>query len=220
VKQHLFLSDLIHFLEQQNIILNDTQTQQLELYHSGLTKYADQMNLISTRDKSFIIEHHFLPSFYYYHYLSMDENFSDKHILDLGTGAGFPGIIIAISSLNNRITLIDSSRKKTLFLRNLVSRLELDIEIICERIENISSSFFKKYDIIVARAVASLSVLSNWCMPFLKTDGYLLTLKGENYKDELDRNLDIELNRLNPNPVWYNFSNYLRNKCMIKVCNH
>lgn len=219
VKQHLLLHDLIQFLKTQNISLNATQIQQLEQYHSELKIFAEKMNLISTRDRAFIIERHFLPSFYYFHYIQNDKNLLNKRILDFGTGAGFPGIILAISFPGSEITLIDSSRKKTLFLKNIISTIDLKTHIICERIENMKNSFFNKYDIIVARAVSSIPVLYNWTLPYLKRDGYLLTLKGDNYKQELDKKGDIKLVELIPDQNWCDFSDYLLNKRMIKIFN-
>jgi 16S rRNA (guanine527-N7)-methyltransferase len=220
VKQHLLLHDLIHFLKTQNITLSPTQVQQLELYHTELQIFTDKMNLISARDKAFIIEHHFLPSFYYSHYLKNDNDLLNKHILDLGTGAGFPGIILAITFPYTDITLIDSSRKKTLFLKNLVSKTNLNVNVICDRIENLTNTFFNKYDIIVARAVSSIPVLCNWALPYLQRDGYLLTLKGDNYKQELGKKKDIKLIELMPDQDWCDFSGYLHNKRMIKIFNN
>ncbi len=220
VKQRLLLSDLIQFLNTQNILLDGIQIQQLELYYSELRISSDKMNLISSNDKEYIIERHFLPSFYYLYYMLNENGLTNKHILDLGTGAGFPGIILAIALSGEKITLIDSSRKKTLFLRNLTSKLNLKVDIICERIENLPNSLFNSFDIIVARAVANIPVLHNWCMPFLKKDGYLLTLKGVNYKEELNDNLSINLNELPPCHSWYKFSDYLSNKRMIKIFNN
>lgn len=220
VKQPLLLSDLIQFLNTQNIHLDGIQIQQIELYYSELRISSNKMNLISSNDKGYIIERHFLPSFYYLYYMQNENKLVNKHILDLGTGAGFPGIILAIALSSAKITLIDSSRKKTLFLRNLMSKLNLKAEIICERIENLHNSSFNCFDIVVARAVATIPVLHNWCMPFLKKNGYLLTLKGDNYKEELIDNLYIILNELPPCRSWYKFSDYLINKRMIKIFNH
>jgi 16S rRNA (guanine527-N7)-methyltransferase len=219
VKQPLLLSDLIQFLNKQNIHLDGIQIQQLELYYSELRISADKINLISSNDKEYIIERHFLPSFYFLYYMQIENNLLNKHILDLGTGAGFPGIILAIVLSSAKITLIDSSRKKTLFLKKLISKLNLKVDIICERIENLPNSSFNSFDIIVARAVASIPILFNWCIPFLKKNGYMLTLKGDNYKKELNNNLNINLNELQPYYSWYNFSDYLINKRMVKISN-
>ena len=73
VKQYLLLHDLVRFLKTQNISLASIQLQQLESYYTELESFASKMNLVSARDKSFIIEHHFLPSFYYYHYLQYED---------------------------------------------------------------------------------------------------------------------------------------------------
>ena len=220
VKQHLLLHDLVQFLKTQNIHLNTTQVRQLNTYHSMLISSTNRMNLISSGDKQFILERHFLTSFYYLYYLMQESKALNKRILDLGTGAGLPGIILGIALRDAKITLIDSSRKKTLFLKNLITKLDLDTEIICERIENFNIAPFRKFDIILARAVASIPALYNWCGPLLNRDGYLLTLKGDNYKEELNTKLNIKLKELIPNPSWCDFSNYLINKRMIKILNN
>lgn len=219
VKQYLLLHDLVRFLKTQNISLASIQLQQLESYYTELESFASKMNLVSARDKSFIIEHHFLPSFYYYHYLQYEEALSTKRILDLGTGAGFPGVVLAIADSKIKITLIDSSRKKTLFLRNLKTKLNLQTEIICDRVENLAYSSLDKYDIIVARAVADIPVLYNWSVSYLKKDGYLMTLKGNDYMTEMDPKKNIKIIELRPNPTWCIFSEYLANKRMIKIVN-
>jgi len=220
VKQNHLLHNLIHFLKTQNIILNDIQIQQLELYRSEIKMFADKMNLISSRDKGFLIEHHFLPSFYYLYYMQKDSQLSNKQILDIGTGAGLPGIILSIALPDSKIVLIDSSRKKTLFLKMLVSKLNLRADVICERIENLDTGPLTGFDIIVARAVASIPVLHDWCRPFLGRSSYLLTLKGDNYKEELNNRFDIKFYELVPSRSWCDFSNYLFKKCMIKIFNN
>ena len=217
VKQDLPLPELIQFLKSQNILLNSYQINQLEDYYAELIVWSTKMNLISCGDKKYIIERHILPSFYYLNYLSKESGELNNQILDFGAGAGLPGIILAIALPDKEITLLDSSRKKTLFLKNLAGKLKLKVNIVCERIENINNTHFTKFDIIVARAVASIPVLVDWCLPLLRDDGQLLTVKGDNYQNELSEDMNINLTELLPNPAWIHFSDYLMNKRMIKI---
>lgn len=218
VKHDLLLSDLINFLDNQNIHLDSKQKQQLQSYYSELKLYADKMNLISTRDKDHIIERHFLPGFYYVMYILEIYGLSTKIILDFGTGAGFPGMILAIALPDTKIVLIDSSRKKTLFLKNLSGKLDLkNVQIICDRLENLHKSIAKDVNIIVARAVASIPVLVDRCSFFLNEGCSLLTLKGENYMEEVREDLNVKIYELDPARTWTTFSQYLLNKRMIKI---
>ena len=217
VKPNLSLDALIQFLKHQNIHLSTRQNNQLHIFHSEILIWSEKMNLISSGDKRFLIERHFLPSFYYLHFILNDIQLFGNNILDFGTGAGFPGVILAIGLPNIKITLLDSSRKKTLFLKNLLNRLGIKFEIICDRIEDIQMEYRSYFDLIVARAVASVSILAEKCIPLLKKEGSILTLKGIDYTDELsnDRNLSYcELVTVNS---WITFSNYLYNKRMIKI---
>ena len=221
VKHDLSLSNLIQFLNNQNILLSSRQVQQLQAYHLELRIYTDRINLISSNDKNHIIERHFLPSFYYLLYLIKNNDLLNKTILDFGTGAGLPGIILAVALPDTKITLLDSSRKKTLFLKNITKKIDLNnVEIICDRIENITKSAFHEVDIIVARAVASIPVLVKRCLPFLNAGCEILTLKGENYNQELKKNLNMIISELIPETAWIEFSDNLDNKRMIKIFNN
>lgn len=218
VKQDLPLSNLIQFLNTQNIFLSSRQVQQLHAYYLEFRIYADRINLISSNDKNHIIERHFLPSFYYLPYLIKNNDLLNKTILDFGTGAGLPGIILAVALPNTKIILLDSSRKKTLFLKNITKKIDFDnVEIVCDRIENIHKSVSNEVDIIVARAVASIPVLVKRCLPFLNAGCEILTLKGENYNEELKKNFNMIISELIPDTAWIKFSDHLVNKRMIKI---
>ncbi|MEJ2052616.1 MAG: 16S rRNA (guanine(527)-N(7))-methyltransferase RsmG [Calditrichaceae bacterium] len=218
MKQDISLPDFYQFLNKQNIVLNALQKEQLNLFHKELLHWMPKLNLISSGDNQHIIERHFLPGFYYVYYLYNLLGYPGCKILDLGTGAGFPGVILAIIFNNHSVTLLDSSRKKTLFLKNVIEKLRLNINVICERAEKLHDRSEFKYDVIVARAVAAIPLLIKWAAPLLDKDGYVLTLKGSNYDDEFDNSkINFKVNELQPGRDWVNFSKFLSNKRMIRI---
>lgn len=217
MEQILSLPELIDFLQTQNIKLDSRQTEQLEIYYKELFKWSSRINLISSGDKKFLVERHFIPSFYYAYYLSPLNQNVNTTILDLGSGAGFPGIILAILKNDGSVTLLDSSRKKALFLKQVAEKLNLRINIECERVETLSEAQEQKYNIIVARAVASIPQLFEWCKPLLDTAGFLMTLKGENYRQEIKPAFKMDLTPLDPSPEWIKLSKHLSNKRMIRI---
>jgi len=110
------------------------------------------------------------------------------NILDLGTGGGFPGIVIAIHHPEAKLTLIDSIQKKVNVVKDIVKRLELkNAEVICIRAEDLAknSEYVKKFDYVVARSVAVLQDLCKWSKDLLKTGGKLITVKGGNIDGEI-----------------------------------
>jgi 16S rRNA (guanine527-N7)-methyltransferase len=143
----------------------------------------------------------------------------DSKMLDFGTGAGFPGIILSIYFESNQMALLDSSRKKSLFLKQLISKLDLNAEVICERIENLTTHSDKKFDIIVARAVAPTTKLVSLSFPLLENNGALYTHKGLNYKDEIQNDISktVKLSKLKNIKTWMEFSPFLKNKIMLKL---
>jgi 16S rRNA (guanine527-N7)-methyltransferase len=108
-----------------------------------------------------------------------------NNLIDIGTGAGFPGVVIKIMQPHINVTLLDSNNKKTTFLKELVKVLELDdVNIVNDRAENFVKQNRQSYDISIARAVSELRVISELCLPLTKVGGYFIALKG-NYADEI-----------------------------------
>ncbi len=107
-------------------------------------------------------------------------------LIDVGTGAGFPGVVLKIFYPNLEVTLLDSNNKKTTFLTNLVQKLKLtDIDIVNDRSEDYAKNNLDKYDLVTARAVTHLKALSELCLPLIKVNGYFIPLKG-NAKEEIE----------------------------------
>jgi 16S rRNA (guanine527-N7)-methyltransferase len=108
-------------------------------------------------------------------------------LADIGTGAGFPGLVLKIVYPNLKVTLIEPIGKRCKFLQSVIDRLELkDIYVVNERAEDAVKKYRESFDIVTARAVASLNILSEICVPFVKINGLFIALKGSSYQEEID----------------------------------
>ena len=146
------------------------------IYHALLLKWQKKINLISNTTLDQIYTRHFLDSAQ----ISSFINNKESSIADFGSGAGFPGVVLAILGFNN-ITLIERDQKKAVFLRNVLRELNLDINVFEGDIINYSG----KLDIVLSRALASLDSLLKLSYPVLKPDGFALFLKGKSYNLEI-----------------------------------
>ena len=166
-----------------NINLTENQIEKFYKYMELLLEWNKKINLTAITDEDEIILKHFIDSLTVLKYI----NENDK-IIDVGTGAGFPGIPIAIMMPNVKITLLDSLNKRINFLNEVIRELDLkNIETIHSRSEDCGKDilFREKYDIALARAVANLSTLSEYLLPFIKIDGKMICMKGSEIEEEL-----------------------------------
>jgi 16S rRNA (guanine527-N7)-methyltransferase len=214
VKRQFNLEKLFLFLDSQSIVLSNHQQDQFNRYEELLKVWSKKQNLVSKRDISHLIEHHFLPSALFSYYLP--ETFTGK-LLDIGSGAGFPGVILKILRPKVSLTLLDSSYKKVLFLEEVCERLALDCQIICQRSEKHDLQTSEKYPILVSRGVARLEILWNISGHLIKPGGFLYALKGGNFQQEIDELSDktIKVKVIAPEAEWLKTTNYLDNKYMI-----
>ena len=153
-------------------------------YHALLLKWNSKANLLSKKDEARILERHFLESATLSHSFSGGES-----VLDLGCGAGFPGVPLKIMLPELSLTLLDSKRRKGLFLNNLVEELNLtQTTVVCDRAELAAGqpALRKAIDVVVCRAVARLCELIGLSSPFLKPDGSLLAIKGSAFESEIE----------------------------------
>ncbi len=167
------------------LALPEATAEAFRLYHEALLSWNQRVNLISKQDEGRVVERHFVESAA----LSRLEPLAHaRHVLDLGTGAGFPGLPIRLVQPHIRLTLLDSRRIKTLFLTNLVRKLELEgVEVVCARAEELAKEESRRarYDVVVTRAVAALPRLWEWSVPLLSQGGHLVAVKGADFESEL-----------------------------------
>jgi len=215
VKQFDELSNLNTFLKTESIILSEQQIVKLKIYLTKLIQFAAKHRIISINDIDNIVSRHFLSSFYFVKNIKDIIKESDE-ILDLGSGAGFPGIILSIY-FPNKVTMVDSNRKKSLFLSRIQKDLSLNCKVINERIEIFVSKSNRQFNLITARALASISELIDLTSPLLNKSA-LHTIKGLNFREELSGNetgyLIVEHTVTD---IWKEFSNYFSNKVYIII---
>lgn len=167
-------------LEKININLTEEELNQFETYASFLIEYNTHTNLTAIKDKESIYLKHFFDSLKLNNYLK-----DNTLVLDIGTGAGFPSLPLAIINPNIKFTLLDSNNKKIKFIAELNKKLNLNnIELINDRAENYVKKNIEKFDIVTSRAVADLRILLELSLPALKIKGLFLPLKS-NITEEL-----------------------------------
>jgi len=169
------------------IELNGIQIEQFLIYMAELKKWNEKTNLTAIVDDEKIVSDHFLDSL---SCLLSERIGSFSKVVDLGAGAGFPGIPLKLALPSLRLTLIDSSKRKTAFLEHLVKKLDLaEVEVIAKRVEDAArmAEYREQSDIAVARAVSALPVIIEYGLPFLKIRGKLIAQKGRKDAEELNR---------------------------------
>ena len=151
----------------------------LDIYADFLVEYNEKVNLTAITDASEILKKHFIDSIVLSQHVDIPENSS---IIDVGTGAGFPSVPLKLFRPDIKLTLLDSLNKRVEFLRQLCEKLDIDAEFIHGRAEDFSKlpEYREKYDFSCARAVANLSLLSEFCIPFVKVGGSFISMKGPN----------------------------------------
>ena len=160
------------------------QDKQFEDYMELIIEWNKKINLTAITDRDEIIIKHFVDSLTINKYI--DKN---SKLIDIGTGAGFPGIPLKIYNPSLDVTLLDSLNKRIIFLNTVIEKLELnDIKAIHGRAEEIAriSNYREKYDVVTSRAVSKLSTLMEYMLPFAKVGGICICMKGPNITEELD----------------------------------
>lgn len=181
--------DFTKFRNSMNSIgieLTDSQLNAFETYYDMLIDRNKVMNLTAITEFDEVMDKHFLDSVYLFRSIKLE---ADYKLIDIGTGAGFPGIPLKIVFPEIKITLLDSLNKRVGFLNDVIAELNLnDIEAIHGRAEDIArdKAYRASYDIAVSRAVANLSTLSEYCLPFVKIGGKFVSYKSGDCADEVD----------------------------------
>ena len=166
--------------------LSDKQIAQFNLYYELLTAKNKVMNLTAITEYNDVVRKHFIDSMMISRVLDMKKINS---LCDVGTGAGFPGIPLKIVYPHIQLTLVDSVGKRVNFLSEVVEKLGLeDVETIHSRTEDLAHNqkYREKYDMVTARAVASMNVLAEYCIPYAKIGGYFAAYKSGNIEEEIE----------------------------------
>lgn len=172
--------------EHFDIELTTQQVQHFERYQQLMDEWGKQMNLTTIKDRDEVIIRHFLDSLSPVDVISFDDG---DRLIDVGTGAGFPGLALAIAFPNMDVTLLDSVQKKLKFLQAVIDDLQLsNVSILHMRAEDAGNhpDHREQYDIVTARAVALLPVLLEYTMPLVKVGGFMVAMKGESAQREVD----------------------------------
>jgi 16S rRNA (guanine527-N7)-methyltransferase len=172
-------------LAEQGIELSSRQIDQFAVYCRELREWNERMNLTAITEREEVYFKHFYDSLT----LSAAVPFSAVHTMaDIGSGAGFPGIPLKIVFPHISLTIIDSLQKRIRFLQHLTDALGLrEVRLLHGRAEDLGkmAEHREQYDIAAARAVARLNVLNELCLPFVRTDGFFLAMKGSDLQDEI-----------------------------------
>lgn len=164
-------------INQLGITLTKHQEEQLEMYYQLLVHYNQHMNLTGITEKDMVYLKHFYDSLTLEKAIHLEKV---NTLCDIGTGAGFPGLILKIVFPNLKITLIDSLNKRVEFLKVVIQKLELEnIEAIHMRAEEFAKSHREEFDVVTSRAVANLSILSELSLPLVRDGGYFIPMKAK-----------------------------------------
>lgn len=186
------LNNFVEELKKINININDDQLAQLEKYYEMLVEYNKVMNLTGITEKKEVYLKHFYDSLTIVKAIDLN-NFNT--LCDVGTGAGFPGLVLKIVFPHLKITLIDSLNKRINFLQDVIDELKLkNIEALHYRAEEYALNNREKFDIVTARAVANTNLLLEYAMPIVKVGGYFVPLKAKLDNEPNYEHAEKELN--------------------------
>lgn len=180
------IKDYVEQITEGQVLLTDVQLAQFEQYYDGLIEKNKVMNLTAITEREDVILKHFIDSLALAGYVKLWEK--EYKIIDVGTGAGFPGIPLKIAFPNLQVTLFDSLNKRIKFLQEMIDTLKLkEITAVHGRAEEGArdKNMREKYDFAVSRAVANMAVLSEYCIPFVKVGGYFIPYKTGTVEEEI-----------------------------------
>lgn len=173
------------FAEKSGFHLKKEQIEKLDLYAEMLLEWNEKINLTAITDSEGIAIKHFYDSLTPLWYLNIPKN---ARVIDVGTGAGFPSIPMAIVRPDLRFTLLDSLNKRLNFLNEVCTRLDIKAELVHMRAEDAAqkAEYRESFDVAVSRAVAALPVLCEYCIPFVRKNGMFIAMKGSKAEEELE----------------------------------
>lgn len=182
--KEMFFTEITQNAEIINEHISQKQSEDFYKYMKLLIEWNNKINLTAITDEKEIILKHFIDSITINKYLKGKES-----VLDIGTGAGFPGMPLKILNNDINFTLADSLNKRIIFLEEVCKELELkNINCVHGRAEELGNNvnYREKYDIVTSRAVAKLNVLLEYMLPFVKIGGECICMKGPNIKEEIE----------------------------------
>lgn len=171
--------------EKLNINLSVEAVEKLSIFTDSLLKWNEVMNLTAITEPHVIMIKHFLDSIYPLGLKLIQDN---ARVIDVGCGAGFPGIPLKLAKHNINLTLLDSLNKRINFINSFIAEIkEEKVDVVCGRAEEkaLDKSLREKFDVAVSRAVAELRILCEYCIPFLKPGGIFIAYKGRSANEEL-----------------------------------
>jgi len=169
-------------LNRFDILCTDEQVNLLNVFMESTLETNEKFNLTAIKDRDQFVEKMIFDSA-----LSLyDLDLTDKSIIDVGTGAGFPGMVIKILSKDAKVTLLDSTKKKIDYLKEFALANKIDVQGISARAEDYSRTNRNKYDYAIARAVSSLNILLEIITPLLKVNGTFIAMKGPGFEEEIN----------------------------------
>lgn len=214
----------VNQLTTEGIVLTDKMLNELKMYKNLLLEWNDKINLTAITDEEEIFVKHFVDCLYCAKYITKE----DKKIIDVGTGAGFPGLVLAIYFPDKEFTLLDALNKRLVFLEDVIKKLDLkNVKLIHGRAEEIVriNNLYEEYDVAVSRAVAQLPILLEYISPYIKVNGKCIVMKGDNVDEEIKLSSNalkiLNLKLLKKNLYSYNVKNeeYKRSILEIKKIN-
>lgn len=186
-------NEFINKLKKLNIEVDDKKLSQLEQYYQLLIEWNEKINLTGITEKKEVYLKHFYDSISLIKVIDLN---NINTLCDIGTGAGFPGIVLKIFYPDLEVTLLDSLNKRINFLNVVIEKLDLKkIKTIVARAEEYSIKNREIFDVVTARAVAPLSILLEYSIPLVKVNGYFIAMKADVSKELI--NIDNCLNKLN-----------------------
>lgn len=170
--------------EKIGIYLDSIALDRLDIYAEMLVETNKTLNLTAITDPNEILYKHFLDSL---SLLTCIDIHQGAKIIDVGTGAGFPGMVLLIARPDLEVTLLDGTNKRLMFIKNVLDALSLNANIVHMRAELAGKTieYREQYDVVTSRAVANLNTLSEYCMPFVKLGGYFAPMKSAKTNEEV-----------------------------------
>lgn len=196
--------------------LSEYQTKQFAIYYDFLIEYNKKVNLTRITEETEVYYKHFYDS------LLLDKAYNFKKgttLLDIGAGAGFPSIPLKIMYPDIEVTIVDSTNKRIVFLQELCCKLDIKVNLVSARAEEYIEHNRESFDLVTARAVARLNILSELCIPYVKIGGYFIALKGKNTPFEVaecEKTFE-SLGAISDGVIKYNLRDYQDERYLVKV---